>query len=161
MPSKLALAVSLLIPVLVLGAALPSLATTYTVTSTADSGTGSLRAAIGMAANGDMINFNLTYPATITLTSGYLEISTDVTITGPGAANLIISGGKTSQAFQVDSTVTGVGAAISGVTIQNGFNSTSMAVASPTTARWLSLTAASRITETATSTAAASTTTAP
>jgi hypothetical protein len=127
LPSKIArhvLAVSLLVLV-VLGAAAPGLAATYTVNSTADSGTGSLRAALGMAANGDTINFKLPYPATITLTSGYLEISTDVTISGPGTAYLFIDGGRASQVFQVDSTVTGVGATISGVTIENGFNSTS------------------------------------
>ena len=126
MPSKLArhaLAVSLFL--LVLGAALPSWATTYTVTSTADSGTGSLRAALAMAANGDTINFSLTYPATITLTSGYLEIATNVTIKGPGAAKLFISGNNASTVFQVDFTVTGRGATISGVTIKDGLNLTS------------------------------------
>ncbi len=119
-PSKLvrhALAVSLLV-LAVLGAAMPSWATTYTVTSTADSGTGSLRGALGMAANGDTINFSLTYPATITLTSAPLTIGTNVTISGPGAANLFISGGGAFAVFYA----TGVTASISGVTIENGFN---------------------------------------
>lgn len=52
--ARQALVVALLV-LAVFGAALPSLAMTYTVTSTADSGTGSLRAALGMAANGDTI----------------------------------------------------------------------------------------------------------
>jgi hypothetical protein len=125
MPPKLArhgLAVSLL-ALVVLGAALPSLATTFTVTDTSDNAAdpNSLRYAVNHAANGDTINFNLTYPATITLTNGYLEIATNVTISGPGAANLFISGNGASNVFQVDSTVTGAGATISGVTIEDGF----------------------------------------
>lgn len=43
---------------------------TITVTSTADSGPGSLRAALAGAASGDTINFAVT--GTITLTSGEL-----------------------------------------------------------------------------------------
>jgi hypothetical protein len=50
----------------------------------------SLRYAVNRAANGDTINFRLAFPATITLTSVYLEIATNVTIKGPGAANLFI-----------------------------------------------------------------------
>jgi Abnormal spindle-like microcephaly-assoc'd, ASPM-SPD-2-Hydin len=125
-PSKIAgHALVIILLVIVLGAALPIWATTYTVTSTTDSGTGSLRAALGVASNGDMINFNLTYPATITLTSGSLEIATNVIIKGPGATKLFISGNNTSTVFQVDSTVTGLGTTISGVTIENGFNQNS------------------------------------
>lgn len=110
---------ALILGLLALGIALPSLATTYTVTSTADSGPGSLRAALGMAANGDTINFSFTYPATITLTSGYLAISTNVTISGPGAGNLLISGNNKSQVFAISGS--SVTAAISGVTIENGY----------------------------------------
>jgi hypothetical protein len=104
----------------VLGAALPSWATTYTVTSTTDSGTGSLRAALGMAANGDTIDFSLAYPATITLTSGQLRIVTSVTISGPGPANLFISG--SGEIFGVFYVTSGITATISGVTIENGSN---------------------------------------
>ncbi len=122
------LAVSLLVLV-VLGAALPSLAATDTVTSTVDNATsattaGTLRYWLANAASGDTINFNLTYPATITLDctdNGPLVISQDLTISGPGAANLAISGGLPSanacQVFVVNAAVT---ATISGVTIENG-----------------------------------------
>jgi hypothetical protein len=55
-----------LLVLVVLGTTLPSWAATYTVTSNADSGTGSLRGALASAANGDTIDFSLTYPATIT-----------------------------------------------------------------------------------------------
>ncbi len=101
---------------LVLGMAVPSLATTWTVTSTNDSGAGSLRAALGSAANGDTIDFSLTYPATIALTSGPLTIGASLTISGPGAANLFISGNNATTVFLVN----GVTATISGITIENG-----------------------------------------
>ena len=117
-----ALAVSLL----VVGIALPSLATTWTVTDTSDSltDTGSLRYAVNSAQNGDSINFNLTYPATITLDcndAGYgpLVIGTNVTISGPGAANLAISGSSACTVFNVN---LGVTATILGMTIENAWN---------------------------------------
>ena len=106
-----------LLVLVVLGTTLPSWAATYTVTSNADSGTGSLRGALASAANGDTIDFSLTYPATITLTIG-----TSVTISGPGPANLFINGsGETFGVFYV---TTGITATISGVTIENGSNVT-------------------------------------
>jgi hypothetical protein len=118
MPSKLArlvLVVSLFL--IVFGAALPSWATPYTVITPADNGTGSLRTALGLAQNGDTINFDLGSSATITLTSGPLTISTNVTISGPGALSLAISGNNASTVFSVNG---GVTAAISGLTIENG-----------------------------------------
>ena len=76
------------------GMAWPGLAATRTVVNSADSGTGSLRDAIDGAAAGDIIDFSLTgtAPFTITLTSATLEISKDLTIQGPGAATLTVSG---------------------------------------------------------------------
>ena len=47
-------------------------AATITVTNTNDDGAGSLRKALADAHNGDIIDFNLTYPATITLTTDSL-----------------------------------------------------------------------------------------
>ena len=103
--------------VLVLWSVMPSMASTLTVTSTADNGAGTLRTAIASTASGDTIQFSLTYPATITLTSGLLEINKNLTISGPGAANLAISGNNASQVFQIDS---GATVSISGLTIENG-----------------------------------------
>lgn len=104
--------------VLALVGALPSFANTITVTNTDDSGAGSLRDAIATAASGDTINFNVPVPATITLTSGYLTIDKNLTITGPGAAQLAISGNKTYfKVFWIDS---GVTVTISGLTVENG-----------------------------------------
>src|SRR5216684_934360 len=75
-------------------------AATITVINTNDSGSGSLRDAVASAASGDTINFNLAYPATITLGST-LTIGTNLTISGPGASNLAISGGGAVRVFSV------------------------------------------------------------
>ena len=99
-------------------------ASTFTVTNTADSGLGSLRAAISQAnidgANGtpDTINFNVT--GTITLTGGTLSITQPVTITGPGAASLAVSGSNASTVFSVTGGTAQSPVAISGLTIENG-----------------------------------------
>jgi hypothetical protein len=91
-------------------------AATISVTNAADSGAGSLRAAIASAANGDTINFDLTYPATITLITP-LTLGSSVTITGPGASNLSISGALSVGVLIVN---TGITVQISGVTITQG-----------------------------------------
>jgi hypothetical protein len=78
-------------------------ATTVTVTNTDDDGSGSLREAIASAAPGDTIAFSLTYPATITLTSGELTIAKNLTIDGPGADQLAISGDDASRVFHISS----------------------------------------------------------
>jgi hypothetical protein len=93
----LALAVLLLAPAL-------ARAATDVVTSTADSGAGSLRNVISAAASGDTVTFSLSTPTTITLTSGPLFITKNLTLSGPGYANLTISGGTTVQLMQVSST---------------------------------------------------------
>ena len=97
--------------------AVPAFAATITVTNQADSGPGSLRDAIAAAAPGDTINFSLTLPATIMLTSGELLISKNLTISGPGAANLFISGNSIGGVFYINP---GVTVNISGVTIEQG-----------------------------------------
>lgn len=97
-------------------AALPAFGNTLTVTNTNDSGSGSLRAAVAAASPGDTINFNLTYPATITFAS-QIVIPANLTISGPGASNLTLSGNNATGIFSISS---GVTASISGVTIENG-----------------------------------------
>ena len=88
---------------------------TIAVTSTADSGPGSLRNALVLANNGDTIN--ITAKGTITLTSGELVVAKSVTIHGPGAAKLSVSGNSASRVFHVtpNTIVT-----ISALTITNG-----------------------------------------
>jgi hypothetical protein len=91
---------------------------TLTVMNTNDSGAGSLRAALAAAQNGDTINFAPSLEdQTIALTSGQLNITKNVTITGLGANELTVSGSDTSRVFDVSS---GVTASISGLTIANG-----------------------------------------
>ncbi|HEY1285481.1 MAG TPA: choice-of-anchor Q domain-containing protein [Solirubrobacterales bacterium] len=81
----------------------PASAAPFVVTSTADSGDGSLRKAISDAnANGqtDQITFGVT--GTIALTSGTLQITSPMTITGPGPDQLAVTGNSmTSPLFAV------------------------------------------------------------
>lgn len=109
---------ALALSLLVLGATLPSLAKTWTVTNTTDSvsDTGSLRYAINHAQNGDMIVFGSAVTGTITLNGSALTIASSVTIIGSGASHLAISGNGKIQVFLVN---TGVTADISGMTIEN------------------------------------------
>jgi hypothetical protein len=96
--------------------AVPAFAATITVTSLADSGPGSLRDSIASASPGDTINFGVT--GTITLTSGELLISKNLTISGPGTTNSVaIDGGSNSRVFEI---AIGTTVVISGLTVQNG-----------------------------------------
>ena len=99
-------------------------ATTRTVMNTNDAGAGSLRQVLLDAGAGDTINFNNSVTGTITLTSGELDISQSVTITGPGAAVLAVDGGHTSGVAGTPGSrvfgITGGTVSISGLTIQNG-----------------------------------------
>jgi hypothetical protein len=105
------------IGVLLLGAlAVQVRAATITVTNTNDSGPGSLRQALTNANNGDTINFAVT--GTITLTSGGLLITKNVTISGPGANQLSI--GSDNYNSCIFSVVSGEAVAISGLTITHG-----------------------------------------
>ena len=76
-------------------------AATITVTSTTDSGAGSLRQAIADAVPDDTIDFALTSPATIALTSGELLIDKNLTMAGPGVGALTISGNDASRVFNI------------------------------------------------------------
>ena len=51
--------------------------------------------------DGYTIDFDLTYPATITLTSGQLIVDKSVTISGPGANQLSVNGNATSRVFHI------------------------------------------------------------
>jgi hypothetical protein len=95
--------------------ALSTQAATITVTNTNDSGVGSLRQAIANANDGDTIHFGIT--GTITLTTGELLVDKSVTISGLGAASLIVDGNAADRVFHVSS---GVTATIAGLTITNG-----------------------------------------
>lgn len=99
--------------------ALPAHATPHAVvivTNDSDSGAGSLRDAIGTASPDSTIVFSLTLPATITLSSR-LDVTTSLTISGPGASLLAISGNNVTRVISVTS---GVALNLSDITIANG-----------------------------------------
>src|SRR5262249_20802826 len=91
---------------------------TWTVTSPADSGDGSLRAMIAAAQGGDQIVFDQTLQGkTITLTSGQLAITKSLDIEGLGADKLAVSGNHASRIFSVSG---GVTVTIAGLTMTGG-----------------------------------------
>ena len=85
------------------------------VTNTNDNGPGSLRDALATVNDGDTIDATGVSGA-ITLTSGELQITYNVTINGPGTENLAVNGNATFRVFEnFASNVT-----VSGFTITNG-----------------------------------------
>ncbi len=94
----------------------PVQAADHTVTSLADSGPGTLRAALGIASPGDTIIFDagLTWPGQITLESELL-VNRSVTILGPGPDKLTIHGQNTHRGLSIN----GSPVVISGLKIQN------------------------------------------
>jgi hypothetical protein len=85
-----------------LGLACGAQAATLTVTTTADSGPGSLRQAIAEAASGDTIDFAESLAGqTIVLTSGELLIQKSLNIVGLGTDDLIISASRLSRVLRV------------------------------------------------------------
>jgi hypothetical protein len=93
-------------------------AATLTVTNNNDSGPGSLRQAIADAAPGDTINFAVT--GTITLTSAELVIDKDLTIQGPGAQMLTISGNNSVRIFHLENSSSRINVTLSDLKIANG-----------------------------------------
>ena len=99
--------------------ALSTQAATISVTSTNDSGAGSLRQAIADAVNGDTIDFDPSLNGqTITLASDELLVNKSISINGPGPNNLTIDGNHAWRVFHV---IGGATATIGGLTITNGF----------------------------------------
>src|SRR6516165_9288366 len=91
---------------------------TWTVTSPADSGDGSLRAMIAAAQNGDQIVFDPSLQGqTITLTSGQLTVTKSLDIGGLGSDELTLSGNHASRVFAISG---GVTVTIAGLTITDG-----------------------------------------
>jgi hypothetical protein len=71
----------------------------HVVTSGADSGTGSLRAAIAASASGDLITFASS--VTRVQLASEIDIAIPLTIQGPGASSLTIDGGGSSTAIHI------------------------------------------------------------
>lgn len=112
-------------------------AATYTVTTTADSGVGSLRAMIAAtnaAPTGSIDTINFAIPATdanctngictITLTGGEIAIgkigSSTLTISGTGAGSLVLSGNNTNRVYTFTSGNGGSGVTLNGLTVTGG-----------------------------------------
>jgi len=89
-------------------------ATIRTVTSLSDSGAGTLRSTIAASASGDIINFSVS--GTISLTTTELVIANNLTITGPGAGVLKVSGNNSHRVFNITSGTV----SISDLTISDG-----------------------------------------
>ena len=84
-------------------------AATYTVLNTNDNGPGSLRQSIVDAntnAGADIIIFNAGVIGTITLVTALPDITGALTITGPGANVLSVSGNNNSRVFLITGGVT-------------------------------------------------------
>jgi len=97
-------------------------AATFTVTTNADSGAGSLRKAImdaNATAGADEIIFD-GVAGTIGLTSALPPLAQSLTITGPGADSLTIDGGQHESIFQLASPGGNQVFAIQGLTLTNG-----------------------------------------
>jgi len=93
----------------------PSPANIIVVTNTNDSGPGSLRDALAIASDGDTIDATGVF-GTILLTSGQLQITHNVIISGPGANHLALDGNGQSRVFYKS----GWNSTVSGLTIRNG-----------------------------------------
>ena len=101
---------------------LPVFAATITVDTLIDESDGSctdgdcsLRDAIAVANPNDTIHFGVT--GTLTLTIDHLTIDKDLTINGPGAGDLTVSGDDTLRVFWINEDVN---ATLSGITIADG-----------------------------------------
>jgi PKD repeat protein len=114
---------------MLLGTARRASASTLTVSNTLDGPpasppAGSLRAAVQGAVSGDTIDLT-GVTGTITLTNGQLITNATLSITGPGATALAVSGGNASRVFVLYG-----GATISGLTITQGNGSRGGAILS-------------------------------
>jgi hypothetical protein len=88
-----------------------------TVTNLNDAGAGSLRQAILDTPAGGTVDFQPGLSGTITLTSGELLIAKNLTIGGPGADVITVSGNQASRVFDIAASFP---VQISGLTITNG-----------------------------------------
>ncbi|MBX7223284.1 MAG: hypothetical protein K1Y36_25455 [Blastocatellia bacterium] len=99
---------------------------TFTVTNLNNSGTGSLRQAITDANNNgtgaDTINFQAGLTGTITLTSSLPQITGALTINGPGANVITVTGGS----FTIMSVANGISLTMSGLRMTGGSTSTGL-----------------------------------
>jgi hypothetical protein len=96
-------------------AAAPASATV--VTNTADSGAGSLRQAVIDTPPGGAVTFDASVTGTITFTTGAVPIAKNLTIDGPGARVLSLSGNNASRIFEISGSAV---VTINRLTLTNG-----------------------------------------
>ena len=99
-----------------------SLLSAILVTNLADAGEGSLRAAVEQAneqSGEDLIKFQRRLNGTISLGTGQMEITEDLTIKGRGGSRITVSGNRSSRIFSVQS---GVEFSIADITLAEGRN---------------------------------------
>jgi Concanavalin A-like lectin/glucanases superfamily len=89
------------------------------VANNGDTGPGSLRCAIMTACDGSTITFTATVTSPITL-AGELAIDKNLTIQGPGASVLTISGNHAVRVFNIGSGRSDIDVTLSGLTMANG-----------------------------------------
>ncbi|HVM61509.1 MAG TPA: choice-of-anchor Q domain-containing protein [Verrucomicrobiae bacterium] len=106
----LVVAAFLIVTITPLGAAI------ITVTSTNDSGPGSLRDTLASASDGDTIDAS-SITGTILLTNGELLVTNSVDVVGPGPDLLAVDGNQHSRVFHVGSNSV---VSLSGLTVTNG-----------------------------------------
>jgi hypothetical protein len=89
------------------------------VTSCQDSGTGSLRAAVAMAGDGDAIDLTQLSCSQITLTTGRIDTTHNLLLQGPGSGLLTIDGNHNDRIFNQNANAV---LAIYGLTLQDGYD---------------------------------------
>jgi len=113
----------LVVYLLMLAGANASRAGTRIVTSLADDGmAGTLRAEIALATAGDTITFQNGLSGTITLNGTELLVQKNLTIEGPGAGVITVSGNNVSRVFHFlrQSSTPTIAVSVSGLTITGG-----------------------------------------
>jgi probable HAF family extracellular repeat protein len=88
-----------------------------TVTNLNNAGDGSLRQAILDTPSGGTVDFQAGLSGTITLTSGELAISKDLSINGPGASVITVSGNDNTRIFDLPAAST---VSFAGLTVAHG-----------------------------------------
>jgi len=106
---------SVLSAALVLALSVPAAAATVSVNT--DAGPNSLRQVLAAANDGDTIDFALAPGTTITLTTGELLLTKNVTIAGPSVEALTIDGSDAARIFHV---APGKTVTIANLTMTNG-----------------------------------------
>ncbi|MBL9172467.1 MAG: hypothetical protein JNL10_02935 [Verrucomicrobiales bacterium] len=109
------------IALILLRSAAPTLGATLTVTTGADGVAGSLRERIAAAAPGDTIAFDASLNGqTLVLTRGELVIGKPLTVIGPGATNLTLSGNGRTRLLRIANGTPSITVSLAGLTFTGG-----------------------------------------